>query len=194
MDAQRIGQLIKSQRQGKGLTQRQVADQLHISDKTISKWECGAGIPDISLLPALSNLLNIDLASLLQGDLNINPQLGDNMKNTCFYLCPHCQNLIISTDKSAVSCCGERLTAQPAKKAAPGQALTVEVIEDSYYISSDHPMTKDNYIAFLALLTGDSLFLRKLYPEWNLQSRLPKLAHGRLLWYSKAEGLRYQLL
>lgn len=194
MDPQKIGRLIKDQRQGKGLTQRQVADQLHISDKTVSKWECGAGIPDISLLPALSTLLNIDLASLLQGDLNQNPQLGNNMKNTCFYICPHCHNLIISTDESAVSCCGERLTAQPAKKASPAEALSVELIEDSYYISSDHPMTKDNYIAFLALLTDDGLFLRKLYPEWNLQSRIPKFAHGRLLWYSKQAGLFYQLI
>ena len=68
----------------------------------------------------------------------------------------------------------------------------MEIIENDYFISSDHEMSKDHYISFVAFLTGDTVLLRKQYPEWNLQTRLPVFAHGRLLWYCTRHGLFYQ--
>ena len=53
-------------------------------------------------------------------------------------------------------------------------------------------MEKGHYISFVALLTGDSILLRKQYPEWDLQLRLPAFAHGKLLWYCTQHGLFYQ--
>lgn len=53
-------------------------------------------------------------------------------------------------------------------------------------------MVRDHYISFVALLTSDSIFLRKQYPEWNLQVRIPSFAHGLLLWYCTKHGLFYQ--
>ena len=55
-------------------------------------------------------------------------------------------------------------------------------------------MTKEHHIMFVALLTGDSMVLRRQYPEWNLQTRLPRTAHGKLLWYCNNHGLFYQLV
>ncbi|MDY3711900.1 MAG: hypothetical protein SO044_05755 [Agathobaculum sp.] len=56
-------------------------------------------------------------------------------------------------------------------------------------------MTKAHHIAFVALLTGDTLLLRRLYPEWDMQTRLPAFArHGMLLWYCTQHGLFYQPL
>ena len=54
--------------------------------------------------------------------------------------------------------------------------------------------SKENgrYLSFAALLTGDSVILRKVYPEWDLQLRIPMLAHGTLLWYCTRDGLFYQ--
>lgn len=49
MDCAKVGQLILQLRREKGLTQRQLADTLGISNKTVSKWECGRGAPDVSL-------------------------------------------------------------------------------------------------------------------------------------------------
>lgn len=60
-------------------------------------------------------------------------------------------------------------------------------------VTSDHPMSKDHYIRFLALLTGETLVLRRLYPEWDLQVRLPRVGHGRLLWFCTQHGLFQQL-
>ena len=49
-------------------------------------------------------------------------------------------------------------------------------------------------IAFAALLTGDTLILKRTYPEWDFQVRIPRIGHGRLVWYSEKDGLRYQLI
>ncbi|MBP2633586.1 MAG: uncharacterized protein H6Q70_4214 [Firmicutes bacterium] len=68
MNSAKIGKLILELRTEKGMTQRQVADKLNISNKTISKWECGLGCPDVSLWDELSLVLGADLLTLLQGE------------------------------------------------------------------------------------------------------------------------------
>ena len=50
MNAEKTGALIRALRTEQGLTQKQLADRLHLSDRTVSKWERGAGCPDVSLL------------------------------------------------------------------------------------------------------------------------------------------------
>ena len=114
------------------------------------------------------------------------------MKNLNFYVCPTCGNLVTALVDTSVSCCGKKLTALTAQKVGPEEKLSVEIIENDYFISSDHEMSKDHYISFVAFLTGDTVLLRKQYPEWNLQTRLPVFAHGRLLWYCTRHGLFYQ--
>ena len=70
----------------------------------------------------------------------------------------------------------------------------MEKIEDDWYLTSNHPMRKDNYISFVAFLTGDRLQLVKQYPEWTLQVRIPARGHGMLLWYSTGDGRLYSQL
>lgn len=192
MDAVKTGMLIRTLRREKGLTQLQLAQKLHVSDKTVSKWERGQGCPDISSLPALSGVLDADLEQLLSGELDVNETLGGNMKKLRFYICPACGNILTAAADAAVSCCGKRLPVAVPQKAA-AERLTVENVEDDLFITSDHPMDKDHYIAFTALLTGDAVLLRRQYPEWDLQVRMPAFArHGRLLWYCTRHGLFYQ--
>lgn len=77
MDNIKVGQLILQLRKEKGLTQQQLADRLNISNKAISKWECGHGAPDISLWEELSAVLGADILKLLQGELHPNrPDVG----------------------------------------------------------------------------------------------------------------------
>ncbi|MDE6691699.1 MAG: helix-turn-helix domain-containing protein [Clostridia bacterium] len=61
------GQFIKECRKEKGLTQEQLAEKLSVSPKTISKWECGNGMPDVSLMLPLCNELGISVNELLSG-------------------------------------------------------------------------------------------------------------------------------
>ncbi len=69
MDAQRTGKIINYLRSKKGLTQKELATQINVSDKTVSKWERGDGCPDIGTLPALAEALGTDVDSLLKGEL-----------------------------------------------------------------------------------------------------------------------------
>lgn len=194
MDNVKIGNLINKLRKEKGMTQLQLAERLHISDKTVSKWERGQGCPDVSLLTDLSRVFGVDLEKLLSGQLDANEERGGNMKKLNFYVCPECGNVITAMTDAGISCCGKKLQPLEAVKAQEGEKLSVENIENDYYISSDHPMLKEHYISFVALLTGDTLTLKKQYPEWDLQVRIPGRAHGKLLWYCTEHGLFYQLV
>ena len=194
MDYEKIGGLIRRLRLQKGLTQRCLAEQLAVSDKAVSKWERSQGCPDVSLLPRLALILGVPVESLLAGELTENQENGGTMKHLNFYLCPTCSNLMTPSASGAVSCCGKKLVPLEAVKAPEEERLTVELIENDYFISSDHPMTKEHYISFAALVTGETLVLRRLYPEWDLQTRLPRIGHGKLYWYCVQHGLFYQLV
>jgi len=193
MDQRKTGELIRSARRACGMTQMQLAECLGVSDKAVSKWERGAGCPDLSTLPLLTEVLGIDTESLLRGEA-VTCESGGNMKKLRFYVCEQCGAITTSSGDSSVSCCGRRLSALEPQKAQEDERLCVELIENDYYITADHEMTREHYISFVALVTGDALILRKQYPEWDLSVRLPRLARGRLVWYCTRHGLRYQLV
>ena len=68
MDLNKIGKFISEERKKKNYTQKQLADILNISDRTISKWECGKGFPEVSLLQPLCKTLGISVNELLTGE------------------------------------------------------------------------------------------------------------------------------
>lgn len=96
-----------------------------------------------------------------------------------FYYCPHCTNILTSLNHTSISCCGKKLKPLFPKK-AEHHDLTVERVENDFYITAHHPMEHNHYISFIALLSCDSMMLKKLYPEWELQVRISMFAHGRL--------------
>ncbi len=83
MDQIKIGQFIAQKRKAAGYTQRQLADMLGISDKTVSKWECGNGMPEVSLMLPLCDALHINVNELLSGedvtDANYKQKAEENM-------------------------------------------------------------------------------------------------------------------
>lgn len=70
MDSGKIGAYIQLKRKSAGLTQTQLGDMLGITSKAVSKWETGVAIPDVSLFPELTKILNITIEELLQGEDN----------------------------------------------------------------------------------------------------------------------------
>lgn len=68
MEQRKIGKFIATERKTQGFTQRQLADQLGISDKTVSKWETGKGLPEVSLMIPLCETLHITVNDLLSGE------------------------------------------------------------------------------------------------------------------------------
>ena len=83
MNQIRIGKFIADTRKERKLTQRQIADALSISDKTVSKWECGKGLPEVSLMLPLCNILCITVNDLLSGEkvseVNYQKKAEENM-------------------------------------------------------------------------------------------------------------------
>lgn len=80
MDKEKIGCFISTLRKEKGMTQKELADKLHVSDRTISKWERGAGLPDASLMINLSDLLGITVNELLIGERNLSKVYTEETK------------------------------------------------------------------------------------------------------------------
>ncbi len=68
MDQMKIGQFIKSLRKEKGLTQEQAAEIFSVSRRTVTRWETGANLPDISVLTEISDFYNVDLREILNGE------------------------------------------------------------------------------------------------------------------------------
>lgn len=189
MDQTRTGALIRTLRQQKHLTQRQLADTIGVSDKAVSKWERGCGAPDISLLPRLSQALGTSAEALLRGDLEENDLSNGNMKRVRVCVCPHCGNLVLLSDAADVTCCGQTLQALTPQAPDEAHRLTAELSDGAWYLTSSHPMQREHYLSFTALVDEDTLMLRRLYPEWDAQTRLPYFAHGTLLWYCTRHGL-----
>ena len=67
MNQKQIGRYIAEKRRIKNLTQAQLAEQLGISDKTVSKWECGRSMPDYALIQSLCESLDISVSELIEG-------------------------------------------------------------------------------------------------------------------------------
>ncbi|MCQ2505025.1 MAG: helix-turn-helix domain-containing protein [Saccharofermentans sp.] len=67
MDKELTGQFITELRKEKGLTQKQLAESLNVTDKAVSKWERGLSFPDISMLEPISRVLDISIMELLEG-------------------------------------------------------------------------------------------------------------------------------
>lgn len=67
MDAGKTGKFIAEKRKAMNMTQNELAEKLHITDKAVSKWERGLSFPDISILIPLAEILNISLYDLLKG-------------------------------------------------------------------------------------------------------------------------------
>lgn len=194
MDQKKTGEIIRSIRKEIGMTQKEVAEKMGISDKAVSKWERGSGMPDLSLLPELSEILKVDMNSLISGSFDENQSQGGNMKKIKFYVCPQCGNILTASCEAAVSCCGKRLEPLEAKKPDRAHEIETELIENEYYVTSAHGMTKEHYIDFIAFVSGDTLILKKQYPEWNCENRIPRLAHGKLVWHCSEHGLFYKII
>lgn len=189
MDCSKVGKILLSLRKEKGLTQRQLAECMNISDKTISKWERGLGCPDVSLLHELSEALGVNIEKLLLGDLDPNNMDGGNMKKIQFYVCPTCGNIITATGDAELSCCGRKLAALVAKPSDEKHNIKVECIEDDYYITFSHEMSKEHYINFIAFVAYDRVLLVRLYPEQSSEVRFPRMNRGTIYFCCNRHGL-----
>ncbi len=183
------GKTIKTLREKKNLTQKQLGEIISVSDKTVSKWETEKGLPDISLLEPLSSALGVSVAELLSGENITNSNIGGNIRKSKFYVCPVCGNFIFSLGEGAFSCCGINLPALLPEVADDEHTFSVERPEGDIFIRFDHPMTKEHYISFAAYITYDGVSIKKLYPEQEAEIRFCFSGKGKILFFCNKDGL-----
>ena len=189
MDNYVTGALIKKLREAKHLTQEELADKVCVSGKAISKWETGRGFPDIGLLEPLAKALGISVVELLSGADITNRNRSSDMRKSKFYVCPVCGNVIQATGEAVMICCGITLPPLEAESPDSEHAMNIEVVEDEYYVTLDHPMTKTHYISFLVAVSDQRIQMEKLYPEWASGTRFKIDGVQRIYAYCNRHGL-----
>lgn len=183
------GATIRQLREKRKLTQAEVAEMIGVSSKTVSKWETGKGLPDISLLQPLAGALGVSLIELMNGEHIINKNVSANLLRSKFHVCPLCGNILHSTGNAVVSGCGITLPALEAEEADGDHTVTIENVEDEHFVTLRHPMTKAHFISFLAWVTTDGCRMMKFYPEGNAETRLQLRGMGYLYYYCNRHGL-----
>ena len=106
-----------------------------------------------------------------------------------FYVCPVCGNVIQATGEAVVSCCGITLPPLEPETADEEHDIRVEIVEDEYYVTVGHPMTKDHYISFLAAVSDQGIQFIKLYPEGNAEARFRISCVRKMYAYCNRHGL-----
>ena len=183
------GETIKRLREKKKLTQKELAEKLMVSDKTVSKWETNKGLPDLCILSELANALSVSVPELLTGDVAENRNVSANMKRSKFYVCPICGNVIHAMGEGAFSCCGVRLPFQEAEEPDEQHRVFVENVDGELYVYLNHPMEKNHYVSFMAYVTDSQIQLEKLYPEQEAQTRFRRAGRGVIYAFCNRHGL-----
>ena len=189
MDNYITGATIRRLREAKGITQSQLAEKIGVSSKAVSKWETAKGLPDITLIEPLAGALSVSVMELMSGDTVANKNLSANILRSKFYVCPVCGNIIRASGDAVISCCGITLPALEAEDADDEHEITLERVEDEYFVTVNHEMTKTHYISFFAYLTTDRVQFIKLYPEGNAEGRIQLRGRGYLYIYCNKHGL-----
>ncbi len=183
------GSVIKTLREKNSMTQLQLAEKLGVSDKTVSKWETGRGYPDITLLESIADAFRISVTELLSGNPIFNANVSANMLKSEFYVCPVCGNVIHSMGESVISCHGIQLSPLEAEEPDENHGITVERVDDEYYVCVDHEMTKEHYISFMAAASSDDIQMIKLYPEGSAEARFRIRGVKKIFYYCNRDGL-----
>lgn len=106
-----------------------------------------------------------------------------------FYVCPVCGNVIHCMGEAVIHCHGILLCPAEAEESDEAHNITVERIEDEYYVKVDHTMTKNHYISFIAAVSSDRMQMVKMYPEGNVQARFQISGVKQIYVYCNKEGL-----
>lgn len=183
------GEAVKRFREGRRLTQAQLAQKLGVTDKAVSKWETCRGLPDVSLLEPLAKALGVSVPELLSGEQVVNSNRSANILRSTLYVCPVCGNIIHSSGAAVVSCCGVALPPLEVEEPDEGHKLARESFDGEYFFSVPHEMRKDHYISFMAYVTTGRFDLVKLYPQGPAEARFYPWGGGYVYWYCNRHGL-----
>ena len=108
------------------------------------------------------------------------------MLDVNFHVCPVYGNVILSTGKAEVTCCGKKV---PSLRADDGQGMRIDMTEDEYLIDTGHPMTKDHYFSFFAAVSDHDVQFAKLFPGGRACARFRREGVEAIYMYCTVHGL-----
>lgn len=189
MDKYITGAVIRSLREKRGLTQVQLAERLCVSDKAVSKWETGAGYPDITLLEPLAAALRVSVAELLSGLAVENANTSANMFKSRFYSCPVCGNTVHAMGEASISCHGITLPPLEAEPLDAQHVMRASYVEDEIFVQVEHAMDKLHHVVFLAAVSPGRVQIARLYPEGPAEARFIRTGVRDLYMFCNRDGL-----
>lgn len=189
MDKYLTGATIRELRERCGMTQARLAELLCVSDKAVSKWETGAGYPDITLLEPIAAALRTSVAELLSGAAVENANVSANMLKSRFYACPVCGNTIHAMGEVHISCHGISLPPLVAEPIDEEHAMRAACDSDELFVWAEHAMSKLHHVVFLAAVSPECVQIVRLYPEGPAQAYFKRSGVQELYLYCNKDGL-----
>jgi len=102
MDQKKIGQFLKTLRKEKNITQEVLAETLNVSSRTVSRWETGSNMPDISLLVELSEFYQVSLLEIIDGERK-SEKMNQETKDTAIRLAEYSKNELNTEKRKTIS-------------------------------------------------------------------------------------------
>ncbi|MGN1275369.1 MAG: helix-turn-helix domain-containing protein [Floccifex sp.] len=189
MNQNQIANLIRSNREKRKMTQMELAQQLYVSDKTISKWETCKSCPDLEMMEAISRVFQMSIYEFLSNQFIETSNKQGNCLKVHFYVCPICGNVLWSLSESVMHCHGISLSSLQVQETNEDHPVSIQKIENEYYVSISHEMTKQHYISFVAAFSGNRIQFVKLYPEQNAEAYFKMDGVKLIYFYCNQEGL-----
>lgn len=107
MDQKKIGQFLKELRKEKNLTQEQLAEKFLISSRSVSRWETGTNLPDLSILVELADFYDVDIREIIDGERK--NEMNKETKETLSKVAEYAEQNKLQLKKRMTSSCGGAL-------------------------------------------------------------------------------------
>ncbi|MGM9947480.1 helix-turn-helix domain-containing protein [Floccifex sp.] len=189
MNQNQISEIIRNNREKRKMTQMDLAKQLYVSDKTISKWETSKSCPDLEMMEAIARVFQMSIFEFLSNQIIETTNKQGNCLKAHFYVCPICGNVLWTLSESMVHCHGISLSSLQAQKTNEDHFISIQKIENEYFVSISHEMTKKHYISFIAAVSSNRIQFVKLYPEQNAEAYFKIDGVKFIYFYCNQEGL-----
>lgn len=177
-----IGSVTRKLRENLNMTQKELAERLAVSDKTISKWETAKGLPDITLIEPLARALNISVAELISGNYIVNKNRAANLARSVIYVCPICGNIIHSVGAASVSCCGIALPPLQAENTVQingmiSENLSEKIISEKNISEKNEDSTASDYPHIINCIKTDGEYYVTVEHEMSREHYISFLAY-----------------
>ena len=176
------GRCLKAFRKGRKLTQKEFADRINVSDKTVSAWERGDRQLSAEVLTNIINEFEISFYDFFES-------ISNDRSDPIFYICPKCSNVTITHKQSKIICCGIEASEIGANTEFNDCSVHTFVSENVLRVRVIHDMNASHYICFAAYVRKDGFDMLWLKPGVMPDMSFEFRGEGKLFVCCNVHGL-----